>query len=49
VNYKKVDCIMWEKVWSCHQRKKKWMTTTRDPDLTVYPNLIAELTLTDLT
>jgi len=44
INHKRVARIMREKGWSCHPRKKKWVTTTNSAHgFRIYPNLIQGL------
>jgi putative transposase len=44
VNHKKVARIMRENNWSCRPRRKSWMVTTNsNHGLSIYPNLITDL------
>ena len=46
INHKKVARIMRENNWSCVPRKKRWIVTTNsNHGLSIYPNLITDLTL----
>jgi putative transposase len=45
INHKKIARIMRENNWSCVPRKKRWIVTTNsNHGLSIYPNLITDLT-----